>query len=77
MKAVPRRIELGKRLETKPIAAKTAVAKAAPATASLHLREKAAPGFVERNPLLGFFPAGGQMGNVQDTVAFRAEQLGS
>lgn len=81
MKAAPRRVETAKRLDPKGGARKpsasAAVAGAAPSGSSLGSGKETAPGVVERNPVLGFFPAGREMRNVQDAVPFRAEQLGS
>ena len=77
MKAAPRRVELGaRRFETKAASAKTSAASAS-ARSSFHASEETTPGIVKRHPLLGFFPAGHEVGDMQDSVTFRAEQLRS
>ena len=73
MKGAPRHIEVGK----PPVSAKTSVTGMTHAEGSVSPGKETPPGIVERNPLLGFFPAGGEVRHVQDSVTFRAEQLGS
>ena len=83
LKALPRRNDIVKRFDSKGGSGKGS-ASAAPAGAgdavsgsSLSASKETAPGIVKRNPVLGFFPARHEVGNMQDAVPFRAEQLGS
>lgn len=74
MKGVPRRMNVMKHFDAAPVAA----AQNAEASENLlHPGKKTAPRFVQRDPMLGFFPARRQMRHMQDAMTLRAQQLRS